>query len=51
MRTEEFLILPHSVCGVLIFWNYYLCVSTDPGDVPSGWVCRNVFPRASIMPV
>jgi palmitoyltransferase len=22
----------------MIFWNYYLCVTTPPGSVPPGWV-------------
>jgi hypothetical protein len=22
----------------MIFWNYYLCVTTPPGSIPPGWV-------------
>ncbi|KAF5323533.1 hypothetical protein D9611_005589 [Ephemerocybe angulata] len=31
------LLLPFNVLVAILFWNYYLCVSTDPGTVPSGW--------------
>jgi hypothetical protein len=34
----------------MIFWNYYLCVATDPGHVPSGWVRINTsIPRLSLI--
>ncbi|GHJ84634.1 hypothetical protein NliqN6_1036 [Naganishia liquefaciens] len=41
-------VLPLNVSGVLIFWNYYLCVSTDPGHVPSGWMLKQTNRRAGV---
>ena len=29
-----------SVLIGMLYWNYYLCVTTDPGRVPDGWVRR-----------
>lgn len=37
--------LTDALCSVLLgmlLWNYYLCVMTDPGQVPRNWVRRNV---------
>lgn len=31
---------PFNLCVLLIFYNYYLAVTTDPGLVPPQWVCR-----------
>ncbi|GAA5923042.1 hypothetical protein JCM1841_000291 [Sporobolomyces salmonicolor] len=31
------LLLPFNAFLSLLFWNYALCVSTDPGQVPRGW--------------
>lgn len=28
-----------SVLVGLLFWNYYLCVTTNPGRAPSDWAC------------
>jgi len=30
-------LLPFNFGAFLIFYNYYLCVTTDPGRVPNGW--------------
>lgn len=29
-----------SVLVGILLYNYYLCVTTDPGGVPDGWVCH-----------
>ncbi|KAG2368853.1 zf-DHHC-domain-containing protein [Suillus spraguei] len=31
------LLLPFNVLVVSLLWNYYLCIVTDPGEVPDGW--------------
>lgn len=31
------LLVPFNVFVGILFWNYYLCVMTDPGTVPPGW--------------
>ncbi|KAH7886071.1 DHHC palmitoyltransferase-domain-containing protein [Phlebopus sp. FC_14] len=31
------LLLPFNVLALMLLWNYYLCVVTDPGRVPTGW--------------
>ncbi|KAF7784158.1 hypothetical protein Agabi119p4_323 [Agaricus bisporus var. burnettii] len=31
------LLLPFNILVGLLFWNYYLCVNTDPGIVPESW--------------
>ncbi|KAG2350756.1 zf-DHHC-domain-containing protein [Suillus weaverae] len=31
------LLLPFNVLAVSLLWNYYLCIVTDPGEVPDGW--------------
>ncbi|KAI5997945.1 palmitoyltransferase PFA4 [Pisolithus albus] len=33
-----YLLLPFNVVSVMLLWNYYLCIFTDPGGVPDGWV-------------
>ncbi|CAG8611875.1 5190_t:CDS:2 [Funneliformis caledonium] len=30
-------LIPFNVCVIMIFWNYYLTCTTDPGRVPKGW--------------
>ncbi|KAI9482907.1 MAG: palmitoyltransferase PFA4 [Benjaminiella poitrasii] len=35
--TSLIMLLPLNVLVVLVFYNYYLAVSTDPGRIPSGW--------------
>ncbi|KAI6153872.1 DHHC palmitoyltransferase-domain-containing protein [Pisolithus tinctorius] len=39
MWTAEliFLLLPFNVVSVMLLWNYYLCIVTDPGRVPDSW--------------
>lgn len=32
-----YLLLPFNVVSVMLLWNYYLCIFTDPGGVPDGW--------------
>ena len=29
---------PFNILLGLVFWNYYLCLTTDPGGVPNNWV-------------
>jgi hypothetical protein len=36
-----------SVLVGLLLWNYFLCVNTDPGRVPEGWVNRSDFCTAA----
>lgn len=36
-QTLAALLIPFNVGLLGIFYNYYLCVFTDPGSVPSGW--------------
>jgi hypothetical protein len=33
-------LVPFNVFVLLIFYNYYLAVTTDPGKVPPQWVSR-----------
>ncbi|KAN0063216.1 Palmitoyltransferase [Thecaphora frezii] len=37
LRQLLALLVPFNLCAGLIFLNYYLCVTTNPGDVPPGW--------------
>ncbi|KAI6047901.1 DHHC palmitoyltransferase-domain-containing protein [Pisolithus marmoratus] len=39
MWTAELicLLLPFNVVFVMLLWNYYLCIVTDPGGVPDYW--------------
>ncbi|SPO38619.1 related to PFA4 - Palmitoyltransferase [Pseudozyma flocculosa] len=37
LRQLLALLVPFNLCSLAIFYNYYLCVVTNPGDVPSGW--------------
>lgn len=32
------LLLPFNLLVGMVFWTYYLCVTTDPGGIPKGWV-------------
>ncbi|KAH0838061.1 DHHC palmitoyltransferase-domain-containing protein [Lanmaoa asiatica] len=31
------LLVPFNVLALMLLWNYYLCIFTDPGRVPNGW--------------
>ena len=31
-------LIPFNISVLLIFWNYYLTCTTDPGRVPEDWV-------------
>ncbi|KAG2117985.1 DHHC palmitoyltransferase-domain-containing protein [Suillus discolor] len=31
------LLFPFNVLAISLLWNYYLCIVTDPGEVPDGW--------------
>ncbi|KAG2022858.1 palmitoyltransferase PFA4 [Coprinopsis cinerea AmutBmut pab1-1] len=31
------LLVPFNILVAILFYNYYLCVTTDPGTVPPGW--------------
>ncbi|ORX47477.1 zf-DHHC-domain-containing protein [Hesseltinella vesiculosa] len=50
LKEAEFdtwkILIPLNVVVLLIYWNYYLAVTTDPGKVPSQWA-----PPASILSI
>ncbi|KIJ66242.1 hypothetical protein HYDPIDRAFT_86668 [Hydnomerulius pinastri MD-312] len=31
------LLVPFNFLALMLLWNYYLCIVTDPGQVPDGW--------------
>ncbi|KAG9311527.1 zf-DHHC-domain-containing protein [Chiua virens] len=31
------LLAPFNILAIMLLWNYYLCIFTDPGRVPDGW--------------
>lgn len=46
------LLLPLNALVAMVFYNYYLAVTTDPGKIPTGWVslyCSFLFTRLFIL--
>lgn len=37
------LLLPFNALVALVFYNYALCVATNPGRVPKEWVRHHIF--------
>lgn len=33
---------PLNLLVIAVYYNYYLCVTTDPGQVPANWVCPSL---------